>query len=107
MSFRSESFAMGIAKEAMDDGQLELLYFYKEGCPACKSMDKVIEKFEDENKEGFVKIDIMESPAMCEYFSVDRVPAIVIENNNQQQKLVGYANLGPLQSKYEKVKENG
>lgn len=62
---------------------LNIVLFYKEKCPFCKAMEKIITKFsgrpEVAGKEiGYFHINRETSPRSVETMAVERVPTVVV-----------------------------
>ena len=62
---------------------LNLVLFYKEQCPFCKAMKKIVTKFSERpavaSKEiGYYQVNRETCPQTTEAMAVERVPAIVV-----------------------------
>lgn len=72
-----DSFAASVASGH------NLVLFYKEQCPFCKAMKKIVDKFAErpgvaEKGITFLQINRETSPAVTEAMAVTRIPAILI-----------------------------
>lgn len=62
---------------------LNIVLFYKEKCPFCKAMEKIISKFADRpaaaSKEiGYFHINRETSPQAVAAMAIERVPAVLV-----------------------------
>jgi len=62
---------------------LNIVLFYKEKCPFCKAMEKIITKFADrpgvaDKSIGYFHINRETSPQSVEAMAVERVPAVIV-----------------------------
>lgn len=64
------------AKLASTNG---IILFYKNLCPNCKALEKVIDKFIAANTDvQYIRVDSEECPGVMSEFNVERVPTILI-----------------------------
>ncbi len=79
----------GSLGQAIDSGQKNLLYFYSNGCAACKPMGPVIDTLKEEFKTVH-KINIATDMDIARKFGVMGTPStILIENRKISSFLVG------------------
>lgn len=70
-------------------GDLDIVLFYKDQCPFCKAMKKIISKFADKpaavNKViGYYQINRESNPKSVEAFEIERIPAVLIFRNGEK-----------------------
>lgn len=70
-------------------GDLDIVLFYKDKCPFCKAMKKIITKFADRpavaGKEiGYFQIDREANPKTVEAMAVERIPAVMVFRNGDR-----------------------
>lgn len=68
---------------------LNIVLFYKEKCPFCKAMEKIITKFADRpgvSEKGirYFHINRETSPKSVEAMAVERVPAVVVFRDGEK-----------------------
>ena len=85
-----------ITKKSQLDDLLEtnntIIMFTASWCGPCKMIKPVFDNLSNNKRTPleFVKIDIDESPDICEYFDITSLPTFIkIENNKQVNKIVG------------------
>ena len=64
-------------------GDLDIVLFYKDKCPFCKAMKKIITKFADRpavagKAIGYFQIDREKNPKSTESMAVERIPAVMV-----------------------------
>lgn len=62
---------------------LNIVLFYKEQCPFCKAMKKIITKFSErpaaaDKTIGYFQIDREQNPQAVEAMQVERIPAVIV-----------------------------
>ena len=67
----------------------EIIYFYKEGCPACTAFDNVWIKLTNNTNYNLSKINVQEISNLAFYYNVAATPTILIKKDNKWHKLVG------------------
>lgn len=82
---KDENFAESTGKG------LVMVLFYKEQCPYCKAMKKIITKFSE--RPGIDKLDISyltinrdENPRSAEEMGVDRIPSVIVFRDGTKTK---------------------
>jgi thioredoxin 1 len=70
-------------------GGLSLVLFYKEQCPFCKAMRKIITKFSDMPAAGnkqirYLEINSETNPRQMESLRVERIPSLFIFRDGQK-----------------------
>ena len=68
---------------------LKLVLFYKDQCPFCKAMKKIITKFAErpavaEKTIGYYQINRETCPKSTEAMAVERVPAVIVFRNGEK-----------------------
>ena len=72
-----DNFAASVAEG------LNIVLFYKDQCPFCKAMKKIVGKFAERpavasKKIGYFQVNRETSPKSTEAMAVERVPAIIV-----------------------------
>ena len=70
-------------------GDLDIVLFYKDKCPFCKAMKKIITKFADRpavacRNIGYYQIDRETNPKSTENLEVERIPAVMVFRNGDR-----------------------
>lgn len=70
-------------------GELDIVLFYKDKCPFCKAMKKIIGKFAERPNVaardlGYYQIDREANPKIVEKLQVDRIPAVMVFRNGDR-----------------------
>lgn len=78
-----ETFAEKVASE------LDIVLFYKEKCPFCKAMKKIITKFADRpaasgKNIGYYQIDRESNPDSTARMQIERIPSVVVFQNGEK-----------------------
>ena len=72
---------------------MKVIKFGAVWCAPCKAMQPVIDQLKKEigDKVTFVEVDVDKEPSLCNQYSVNGLPAIVItdDKGQAQQKLMG------------------
>lgn len=69
--------------------ELDIVLFYKDKCPFCKAMKKIIGKFNDKPAAagktiGYYQVNRETSPKCVEDLGIERIPAVFVFRNGKQ-----------------------
>ena len=75
-------------KDSVAEG-LNIVLFYKEKCPFCKAMEKIITKFADRPATAgkdisYFHINRETSPQSTDAMEVERIPAVIVFRDGQK-----------------------
>ena len=70
-------------------GDLDIVLFYKDKCPFCKAMKKIITKFAERpavagKAIGYYQIDREANPQSTADMAVERIPAVMVFRNGDR-----------------------
>lgn len=70
-------------------GDLDIVLFYKDKCPFCKAMKKIITKFAERpavagKSIGYYQIDREANPHSTENMAIERIPAVMVFRNGDR-----------------------
>jgi len=70
-------------------GGLNIVLFYKDQCPFCKAMKKIITKFADrpaaaDKSIGYFQINREGNPKATEAMGVERIPAVIVFRDGEK-----------------------
>ena len=87
----------------VENTQEGIVLFYKELCPHCKNMEKVLEKFSAKNPEVHImRINLEENPQASQTAGAERPPTLVLLKNKAiVAKKAGLMNPKELQALFE------
>lgn len=69
--------------------ELDIVLFYKDKCPFCKAMKKIISKFSEKpaaaNKTiSYFQIDRETNPQIVDHLAIERIPAVLVFRNGEK-----------------------
>ena len=69
--------------------ELDIVLFYKDQCPFCKAMKKIIGKFADKPAAagktiGYFQINRETNPEYVENLGIERIPAVLVFRNGDK-----------------------
>lgn len=70
-------------------GELDIVLFYKDKCPFCKAMKKIIDKFAERpaasgKNISYYQIDRETNPESTAHLAVERIPAVMVFRNGDR-----------------------
>jgi len=70
-------------------GELDIVLFYKDKCPFCKAMKKIITKFSERpavagKAIGYYQIDREANPKSTDNMAVERIPSVMVFRNGDR-----------------------
>lgn len=82
IELNDESFSESVASE------LDIVLFYKDKCPFCKAMKKIITKFSArplvaQKTIGYYQVDREANPASTANLKIERIPAVMVFRNGE------------------------
>ncbi len=84
----------GFAQQTVEKEKLFAL-FYAPWCPFCREFLPTFEKYAAANPDTCVKIDVDESPDLCEHYDVECYPTVILVAKGKIiRRLDGELNVG-------------
>jgi len=101
MQKRNEAFTDANYGERLTSAN-GVLMFFKKNCPACKALDKMLEKFFDGHPDiPYLGIDCEECPEAVKAFDIVKIPTLFILKDGQVMgRKAGLMNLKAMEEFY-------